>query len=267
MNPLSSLIRSARSPAAWIPEYERTARVSWNGTRATVSNVRNFTYLTPDDGIPGYYDATYDADAIRTVDLVVSRWAAEAIAHVFVSFGFDDGRYLAISIETRRRGGQRYSPYKGFLPLYDLIYVVADERDLIGVRTDVRKERVYLFRGNVAPETARALFVDYLRRVRMLEQDPEFYNTLFNNCTTNILHHVRAVAPRIRYDWKVLVSGYADRYSYDLGLLDTSMPFDALKSASLIRRAPGSAIGRDFSAQIRSALPVADRLTQETRKR
>ncbi|WP_244110267.1 Lnb N-terminal periplasmic domain-containing protein [Burkholderia cenocepacia] len=257
MSPLAALIRSARAPAVWVPEYARIARVQACGSAVTVRDVRNFRYRTRDDCVPAYYDTTFSFDAVTTVDLVVSRWTAEAIAHVFLSFGLDDGRYLAISIETRRRRGQRYSPYAGFLPLYDLVYVVADERDLIGVRTDVRRERVYLFRADVTPATARALLMDYLQRVYALERRPEFYNTLFNNCTTNILRHVRAVAPDVGYSWKVLLSGYADRYGHDLGLLDDSMPFDALKSASEIRRPAEATIDGDFSAAIRASLPLA----------
>ncbi|MBU9185952.1 Lnb N-terminal periplasmic domain-containing protein [Burkholderia multivorans] len=257
MNPLSSLIRFARAPAVWVPEYARAARVEWRGSQIAVRDVRNFRYRTRNDCMPAYYDAEFELDAVTTVDLVVSRWTAEAIAHVFVSFGLDDGRYVAISIETRRRHGQRYSPYLGFLPLYDLVYVVADERDLTGVRSDVRRERVYLFRAQVTAETARALFADYLRRMHSLEGRPEFYNTLLNNCTTNILRHIRAVAPDVGYSWKVLLSGYADQYGHDLGLLDASMAFDALKSASLIRRAPGAVIDDDFSTAIRASLPFA----------
>ncbi|KVW77085.1 DUF4105 domain-containing protein [Burkholderia cepacia] len=257
MSPLSSLLRVARAPAVWAPEYARAAWIEWGGAQVTVRDVRNFRYRTRDDCMPAYYDATFALESVMTVDLVVSRWTNEAIAHAFLSFGLSGGRYIAISIETRRRHGQRYSPYKGFLPLYDLVYVVADERDLIGVRTDVRRERVYLFRARVASETARALFEDYLRRVHTLERHPEFYNTLLNNCTTNILHHVRSVAPDVGYSWKVLLSGYADRYGHELGLLDDSIPFDALKSASLIQRAPGAMIDGDFSAAIRASLPLA----------
>lgn len=111
------MIRSARGRCVWVTEYAQTASVEWHSSRAIIRNVRNFAYRTRDDCEPGYYDAAYELDSVRSVDLVVSRWAAEAIAHVFLSFGFQDGRYLAISIETRRREGQRYSPYAGFLPL------------------------------------------------------------------------------------------------------------------------------------------------------
>jgi hypothetical protein len=256
MKALSSLIRARRGPHGWVPEYERAARVEWRGRRVMIRDVRNFAYRTRDDCIPAYYDALYEIDSVRVVDVVVSRWTSDAIAHVFLSFGFADGRYLAISIETRRRHGQRYSPYAGFLPLYDLIYVVADEQDLLGVRTDIRAERVCLFRANIQAATAQALFVDYLRRIYALDQQPEFYNTLFNNCTTNILRHIKAVAPNIQYSWKVLLSGYADRYGYDLGLLDDSVPFDLLKSESLIQRPAGALLEKNYSAVIRDSLPV-----------
>lgn len=254
MNQLSSLIRSFRGRGVWVTEYARTARVEWQGSRAMIRNVRNFAYRTRDDYVPAYYDAIYEIEAIRSVDLVVSRWTTEAIAHVFLSFGFHDGRYLAISIETRRRQGQRYSPYAGFLPFYDLVYVVADERDLLGVRTDVRSERVHLFRADIASATAKALFADYLHRIDVLDRCPEFYHTLFNNCTTNILRHIRAVAPDIRYSWKVLLSGYADRYGYELGLLDHSLSFERLKARSLIERSADAVIGGDFSEEIRDLL-------------
>ena len=251
------MIRSARGRCVWVTEYAQTACVEWHGSRAIIRNVRNFAYRTRDDCEPGYYDAVYELDSVRSVDLVVSRWAAEAIAHVFLSFGFQDGRYLAISIETRRREGQKYSPYAGFLPLYDLVYVVADERDLLGVRTDVRKERVHLFRADIKPETAQALFADYLRRIQALNGEPEFYHTLFNNCTTNILRHVRAVAPDVQYSWRVLLSGYADRYGYELGLLDRTLPFETLKERSLIRRPLYASIEQFFSEEIRAPLNLA----------
>lgn len=237
--------------ANWVEEYARTASAQWCGNEVGIRNVRNFAYRSRDDSSPAYFDATYDISQLQTVDLVVSRWAHEAIAHVFVSFGFSDGRYVSVSIETRRRQGQKYSTWRGFFRQYQLIYVVADERDIVGVRTDVRRERVCLYRVNVSAETARNLFVDYLRRVNQLNEQPEFYHTLFNNCTTNILQHARKLAPRLRYSWKVLLSGHADDYSYRLGLLDSSVPFEELKRRSLIERPDGMRIDAGYSASIR----------------
>lgn len=239
----------------WVDEYARTAAVDWlspDSTQVLIRNVRHFTYRTREDYEPAYFDARYDVEQLATLDLVVSRWAGEAVAHVFVSFGFNDGRYLSVSIETRRLKGQKYSTWAGFLRRYALIYVVADERDLLGVRTDVRRECVCLYRVQVTRAQVQSIFRDYMWRINELNAHPERYHTLFNNCTTNILRHARAVAPKLRYTWKILFSGYADDYTYRLGLLDQSIPFADLKRRSLIVRAADARIDADYSRAIRA---------------
>lgn len=238
----------------WAPEYTRLASVARDGDRVTIRNVRSFTYRSEADYTPAYYDAAYDLGTLDTVDLVTSYWAGEGIAHVFVSFGFHDGRHLAISIETRREQGEGYSTLAGFFRQYELIYVVADERDLIGLRTDVRHERVYLYRLRLSPEVVRRLFVSYLGRIAALDARPEFYNTLFNNCTTGVLGRAQAVSPAIAYNWRVLASGHAAEYAYRLGLLDDRRPFPDLHQASRIQRPDGATIGPEFSAEIRYGL-------------
>ncbi len=256
---LHAVFRRRSEPARpWLPEYARTVSAHWlDAHRVRIENIRCFRYRTRDDYTANWFDAVYDVDLLESVDLVVSRWAGESIAHVFVSFGFADGDYLSISIETRRREGQHYSTWKGFLPNYDLMYVVADEADLIGVRTDVRRERVCLYRGNVTSSAARKLFIDYLARLNELNAQPEHYHTLFNNCTTNILRHVRAVAPHFRYDWRILLSGHADAYGYRMALLDQRTPFVELKRASLIHRSPDAVIDDVFSRTIREPIRLS----------
>ncbi|HEI8864659.1 DUF4105 domain-containing protein [Serratia sp. AKBS12] len=236
----------------WLTEYARLPTVEWGVQgKVTLRNVRNFTYRTRDDYSPDWYDAEYDLNQAATVDVIASYWSGKSIAHLFLSFGFQDGRHLAISIETRRSRGQFFSTWRGFFNYYMLTYVVADERDLIGVRTDVRREQVYLYPVQIAAPTVRQLLLEYLRRIDQLSQRPEFYHTLYNNCTSNILRHAAAVSPAIRYHWRVLVSGYADRYVYDLGLLNNDLPFEQLKQRSLIVRPPDAVIDADFSRQIR----------------
>lgn len=248
---MSYLRRMPSNDFDWVQEYVRTASIEWDNEHATVRNVRNFTYRSRDDYTPAWYDSTYNIGELQSVDLIVSRWAGERIAHVFVSFGFRSGQYLSISIETRRTSGQKYSKFGGFFRHYCLVYVVADERDLIGVRTDIRRERVCVYRADISADTARTLFRDYMRRINELNSRPEFYHTLFNNCTTNILHHARAVSPAIGYSWKLLLSGYADQYTYELGLLDQSMSFEELRERSRIWRDVNAVIDTDFSAVIR----------------
>jgi hypothetical protein len=238
----------------WAPEYAWLASVARDSDRITVRNIRNFTYRTEADVSQAYDDATYDLAMLDTKDLVTSYWAGDEIAHVFVSFGFRDGRYLATSIETGRERGESYSTLAGFFRHYELIYVVADERDLIGLRTDIRGERVYLYQLRLPPEMVRRLFVSYLDRVAALESRPEFYNTLTNNCTTGVLGRAQAVSPTIAYNWRVLASGYAAEDAYRLGLLDQRLPFPELLQASRIRRPPAAMAGPDFSAEIRRRL-------------
>ena len=174
-----------------------------------------------------------------------------------LSFGFG-GDQVAFSIETRKKKGEAYSSIAGFFKQYELIYVVGDERDLIRVRTNYRRpeEQVYLYRTRAGPEDARDLFLEYVDKINQLKERPEFYNTLTTNCTTDVWWLVRHLTGQLPLDWRVLLSGYFPEYAYDLGSLDTSMPFAELKAQSLIN-AKAHAAGQDpdFSARIREGLP------------
>jgi hypothetical protein len=207
--------------------------------------------------VPRYDDRTFDLRQLDAVDLIAVYWAGEAIAHIMVSFGFA-GEHVAISIETRKEKGEAYSSLAGFFRRYELIYVVGDERDLIRVRTDYRQpqEQVYLYRTRASPATARRLFLEYVAKINRLKETPEFYNTLTTNCTTDVWMLVRALAGRLPLDWRILLSGYFPEYVYDLGSLDTRVPFAELKAASLINeRAHGADHDPAFSARIREGLP------------
>jgi hypothetical protein len=239
-----------RNDRDWALEYAVMSSWSRDGQVIRMRNVRNFAYRGVDDITPAYYDAAYALDHLSEVDLVTSYWAGDTIAHVFVSFGFTDGRHLAFSIETRRQKAFGYSTIAGLFHHYELFYVVADERDLIGVRTDIRHERVYLYRLDLSKAAREKLFLSYLNEVQRLATRPAWYNTIADNCTTGILARADA-KPRLWYNWRILLSGYAAEFAYQNGLLDRSQPFQMLKARSLIRRTPGQAIGADYSSQIR----------------
>ena len=237
----------------WAPEYARLTAARRDGDRIAIRNIRDFAYRSETEFTPAYYDAAYDLGALESADLVTSYWSGEAIAHVFVSFGFRDGRHLAVSVETRRERGEAYSSLAGFFRRYELIYVVADERDLIGVRTDIRRERVYLYRLQLSPDVVRRLFLSYIERITTLAAQPAFYNTLTNNCTTSILGRANAVSPAIAYSWKILASGHAAEYAYELGLLGSQFSFGDLRRRSRVQRPADAAIGPGFSTEVRLA--------------
>jgi hypothetical protein len=241
----------------WQTEVAVLPHATRDGDLVTLHNIRNFDYRTEQDFVPQYYDRTYDLRALDAVDLIAVYWAGDAIAHVMVSFGFA-GDHVAISIETRKEQGEAYSSLAGFFKRYELIYVVGDERDLIRVRTNYRQpeEQVYLYRTRAAPENARRLFLEYIGKINQLKEQPEFYNTLTTNCTTDVWFLVRALSDRFPLDWRVLLSGYFPQYAYALGSLDTSLPFPELKSLSLINpKAHAADRDPDFSARIREDLP------------
>lgn len=228
-----------------------------DGNRVTIHNIRNCKYRSETDYTVEHYDRTFDLSELETVDFIVVPFAeAPQLAHTMLSFGFGGRDYLACSVEIRKEMGETYSPIKGMLRQYELMYVLGDERDLVLLRTNHRLSEVYLYRSRATPQQARDLFLDVLARVNKLYEQPEFYNALTNNCTTNIVQHVNRLAPgRVPYGLAVLLPGYSDRYAYDLGLLDTDASFEETRArakinmaAWLYRDAP------DFSVRIRQHL-------------
>jgi Domain of unknown function (DUF4105) len=244
----------------WAVEYARPAYATIDRDLVTIHNIRNFAYKSETDFTPQYYSKTFDLKSLDSVDLIASYWMGDAIAHIMLSFGFGQKDYLAISIETRRERAETYSSIAGFFKQYELFYVVADERDLIRLRTNFRKdppESVYLYRTRSPAGNGRRLFMDYVEKINSLAHKPEFYNTLTTNCTTSILTHTRVNADRVPFSWKVLVSGYAPEYAYERGRLDTSLPFAELKRRSLINaKAQAADQSSDFSRRIRADLPI-----------
>ena len=246
----------------WQPDVARLAHVDVRGEQLTFHNVRNFDYRTETDFTARYEDRTYDLSKLRGVDGFMSYWGSPVIAHTIVSWQFENAPPLAISIETRKRSGQAYSALKGFFRQYDIIYVVADEHDVVALRTNHRGEDVYLYRLKGTPALARALLLDYVETVNSLNARPEFYNALVENCTTSIHRHVVRVDPGASFDWRLLANGYLDRSLYERQIIDTRLPFDELRMLSHIN-AKAKAADRDpeFSQRIREGLPDAPRAT------
>jgi hypothetical protein len=232
-----------------------------DGDDITVHNIRNCDYRTETDYTVHYYDKNFDLSKLRSFDLFLSDWGLKTIVHTLVSFGFEDGSYLCISIETRKEVGEEYSSIKGFFRQYELIYVVADERDLVRLRTNYRQgETVYLYRlKGDSLEAARQIFLDYFRYINKLKETPEWYNALTGNCTTQIRGHTRPYAGKVWWDWRILANGYIDELAYELEVLDTSIPFSELKQRSIINE-KAKAADKDpaFSARIREGLPGMD---------
>lgn len=247
----------ASNNRSWASDHELLAYADIRGNQADVHNIRNCNYTTAEDYELRYYDKTYDLDKIRSVDFIIVPFAdLPQIAHVMLSFGFEGDEYVCVSVEIRREKEEKYSPLAGFLRQYELMYVIGDERDLIRLRTNYRLDDVYVYRTRATPEQARVLFADMLARANKLNREPEFYNTLTNNCTTNVVNHINKLWPnRIAYNVQLVLPGYSDRMAYTLGLLDTERSFEETKAAARVNRL--AYVHREsprFSAEIREPI-------------
>jgi hypothetical protein len=243
----------------WQPEVAVTPYATFNGDLVTIHGVRNFDYRTESDFDPRWETRTYDLKKLDSADVIAVYWAGKAIAHVMLSFGFEGQDYLAVSIETRKEKGESYSTLAGFFRQYELYYVVADERDVVRVRTNYREpqEDVYIYRVKGMVQNIRLVFLDYVKSMNELRDRPQYYNTLTTNCTTSILFHTRMNPESPPMSWKVLLSGYVPDYLYELGRLDNTRTFAELERLSLVN-ARAHAADKDpaFSRRIREGLPV-----------
>jgi hypothetical protein len=259
---------TAKLPALNLPRFDEPSNFrNWSpdqavlpyaeydeADRVTIHNIRNCEYKTETNYDVRHYDKTYDLKKLNRVDFLrVPFPEMPDLAHTMLSFGFSDEEYLGVSVEIRKEKGEAYNPVRAMFNQYEIMYVLADERDLIGLRTNYRKNDVYLYETRATPEQARKMLFDVLARVNKLRETPEFYHTLSNNCTTNIVRHVNHLAPgRIKYDYRILLPGLSDRVAYEAGLLKTAHSFDETRQAARITDVAYRAReADDFSQRIR----------------
>jgi hypothetical protein len=250
------LTLSPTNNSDWQPDVARQAWADIQGDEITFHNVRNFDYKTDTDYIPHWETRTVRSSQITGVDVAINYWGSPWIAHPIASFQFRDALPLCFSIEVRKKRGQNYSTIGGFYRQFELIYIVADERDVIRLRTNYRKEDVYVYRTTISPDRARERFLEYVRSLNALRNKPRWYNAVTTNCTTSI----RTQHPpeeRIPWDWRILFNGKGDELMYERHVLLTGgLPFLELKARSLIdRRALDANNSPDFSRLIREGLP------------
>ena len=228
----------------WEPSYSLLPTAEQQGDEVTIRNVRYFKHLDTDSYIPDWYDKTIDVRTIRAVDFIVMPFPdVPALAHTQISFEIakpgEPPEYISVSAEVRKEKGESYSPLKGTARQYELTYVVADERDVLESQISIHHRDVYLYRSTATPEKAQQMFVDIMGRVNQLASRPEFYNTLTNNCTTNIVDHINRVQPqRVAYDYHVLLPGLSDKLAYDKGMIVRHGTFEQTKLRLILTQGP-----------------------------
>ena len=240
----------------WAVDTARIPYAEIKGNKLTMHNVRNFDYRSETDFTERWETRYYDLSKLKSVDLFLSYWGSSHIAHTIMSWGFENGDQLAVSIETRKDKTQEYSAIKGFFKQFTLAYVAADERDLIRLRTNYRKEDVYLYRFQNTPiSRARVLLESYIKHMNHLKDKPAFYHALALNCTSAIRLHAQAINPRaLPTDWRLIANGHLDEMLYDLKRIRIDIPFSELRQLSHINQRAANLQSKSFSQGIREGL-------------
>src|ERR1700728_43275 len=245
--------------AAWQADVDRPAWVQMEGDQMTIHNLRNCDYRTETDYSNCWSDRTVNLSDLRGADLFFTTWGVPYIGHPIVSFWFGDNQHVAFSIEARYKGGQDYSAILGFFRQYELIFVVADERDVVRLRTNYRKdEEVFLYHARLVSESARGIFLTYVRYLNQLKDHPEWYNALTRNCTTTLDKPIsKQLANPQPWNSQFLVNGTLDELLYDRGRLVTDgLTFKELKTRAHINATAKAADkSPEFSAIIRINRP------------
>ncbi len=240
----------------WEIGHEALPTISFADGTVTIDNFRNFDWYEEYKANAIYETISFKEEDIQSVDVFISNFAEfQGLAHIFLSFGLKNGQYVTVSLETRRESDEKFSPILGILRQYEIIYVVGSERDLVGARTGPRDERVYLYPTKATPEQAKRLFRLLAEDINTIATEPRMYNTLTQNCTNEITRRVEEVADvSFPLSWKTVMPGYFDEVLYEMGIIDTSVPFAEIKAGYLIDNTTVNADSPTYSADLRSKI-------------
>jgi hypothetical protein len=244
-----------RNDQVWADDVSRLATGTISQNLVTLHDVRNFDWHSQTDYTERWEARTYDLNRLETVDMIMSYWRGPSIAHMLVSFGFDDGAHVVFSVEIRRKKNQAFSEIGGFFKQFELSIIAADENDIIRVRTNVRGEDDYLYRVKLPRAAMRSLFIAYVEHANSLDKVPRWYNTVTVNCTTLVYHMMKRIVGHLPFDYRVVFTGYLPAYVYQVGGLDQRYALAELRERGRITERAKQASYADFSAEIRRGIP------------
>jgi hypothetical protein len=243
----------APSDADWAPELARQVTGSIDEDTLTLNNLRAFEWRSAEDFAERWTDRSYDLSKLQSVDLFLSYWGGPTMAHYMLSFGFEGGEYLAWSIEVRRKSNDSFSPIADFFKAHPISIIASEERDVIGLRTNIRRENVHLFRIKMDDDARRRLLEAYLKAANSIADRPRWFNSVFTNCSRTSILLARYSGIAVPMDWRIIVNGYMPDYLYELGALNTDVPLEELyRLSSISERARAEGLSEGYSAAIRA---------------
>jgi len=240
----------------WADDVAYTTTGAVDGDTLSLQRVREFRWFSRTEYEQVWSSREYQLSSLQSVDMITSFWGLRPIAHVLVSFGFGDDRYLTFSVEIRRKRCEEFSVLGGFFKHFELNIVASEERDMVRVRTNCRDEDAYLYRTRISPEHGRELLLGYVEAANKLAVEPRFYHTLKANCTTIVYAFAKRTYPGLPLDYRLLLSGYLDEYVFARGGLQQGYSLAELRQRGCItERARAADDVVDFSRRIREGVP------------
>lgn len=215
-----------RADRNWAEDMQYSVQVDFVKGVATLHNVRDFFYQSETEFTPSWVTRRIPLTGLHKVWLGVEQISAwEGVAHIFITFEYQDesgeSDAIAVSAEVHREVGEEFSVQEGLFRNFELAYVVGTERDLIGLRTHVRNDPVRLYPLKIGREAVQRMFEDVMQRAMDLQEKPEFYHTISNNCASNMLYHLNKLAPIpiSKWDKRIIFSGLVDRIVFALKIV------------------------------------------------
>ncbi len=245
--------------ADWQTSWAKMPAVEVKNNILSIQNIRNFNYSSENDYDAKYISGDYDLDKLDKVMLILSYWDGNtAVAHTILDFGFNDGRWLVISSETRLKNGQQQTALGGLFKQYGSLFIIGTEADLLMLRTNYRKEQVYMYQLRITPDECRMLLLDLVNRSNKLITHPQFYNTVTSNCMTSLVPSMRKVAHNkdVFKDIRFLKNGYSDQIIYEQNIKSKEISYKQFRQEHYISPTMQTVTDRDkYSEELHRTVP------------
>ena len=239
------------------PEVARQFTGKIEGDTLTLQNVRAFEWKTTEDYTEKWVTRTYNLSQIVSVDMFLSFWSGPNIGHFMLSFGFEDGQYLALSNEVRRLKGGSFSPLADFFKANPIIMIASEETDVVGLRSNIRGERVQIFRIKSDQAQQRAFVEAYVTAANKLAKKPVWFNSVFQNCSSSDVTLARLVGADLPLDWRLVVNGYMPEYLYERDAMNSTVLSKIyFLLGNITKHANNSGLTNAYSAAIREGVPT-----------
>lgn len=237
----------------WAPEFSKTGWVEIKGDAVTFYEYRNFDYQLDGSFTERWETKTVHLSNLKHVDYFQDNFGGKVMGHPMLSFDFGVDGKVCLSIETRREKGETFSPIGGMYKMYELQYIFGSEEDIVRVRTNIRKEKVYLYRMNFTPEKSQEIFLASVKTQNDLKNKPRFYHVFRANCTTSLRNQSSPKDQENLKDWRMLANGQLDAMIDEKGwIASDGLSFSDLRNQALITPyAQQIHESKEFSALIR----------------